>query len=87
VLNKVMVIRSTVKPREKSLEEFSEDRQAPPTPVVNALPVAAPPAVAGTAATATNAAAAPDEPDCCGAPQADPTDDAQLPAASGGVAS
>jgi len=32
VLNKVMVIRSTVKPREKSLDEFSEDRQAPPAP-------------------------------------------------------
>ncbi|MBX3481239.1 MAG: hypothetical protein KF842_12630 [Caulobacter sp.] len=29
VLNKVMVIRSTVKPREKSREEASEDRQAP----------------------------------------------------------
>lgn len=30
VLNKVMVIRSTVKPREKSLDEASEDRRAPP---------------------------------------------------------
>ena len=29
VLNKFMVIRSTVKPHEKSLEEASEDRQAP----------------------------------------------------------
>lgn len=35
VLNKVMVIRSTVKPREKSPDEFSEDRQAPPAPVVS----------------------------------------------------
>jgi hypothetical protein len=30
VLNKTMVIRSTVKPREKSPEEASEDRQFPP---------------------------------------------------------
>ena len=29
VLNKVMVIRSTVKPREKSPDEGSEDRQLP----------------------------------------------------------
>ncbi|HEY0327375.1 MAG TPA: hypothetical protein VGC46_15525 [Allosphingosinicella sp.] len=29
ILNKIMVIRSTVKPREKSPEEFSEDRQRP----------------------------------------------------------
>lgn len=36
VLNKVMVIRSTVKPREKSPDEFSEDRQAPPAPVSSA---------------------------------------------------
>jgi len=41
VLNKVMVIRSTVKPREKSPDEFSEDRQAPPAPVINAPPAAA----------------------------------------------
>jgi len=27
ILNKIMVIRSTVKPREKSREEGSEDRQ------------------------------------------------------------
>ena len=31
-LNKIMVIRSTVKPREKSPEEFSEDRQRPGFP-------------------------------------------------------
>jgi len=28
VLNKIMVIRSTVKPREKSPDESSEDRQS-----------------------------------------------------------
>jgi hypothetical protein len=33
VLNKFMVIRSTVKPHEKSPEEASEDRQKPTTPV------------------------------------------------------
>ena len=32
ILNKIMVIRSTVKPREKSPEEFSEDRQRPGYP-------------------------------------------------------
>jgi len=32
VLNKIMVIRSTVKPHEKSPEEASEDRQKPPAP-------------------------------------------------------
>lgn len=32
VLNKVMVIRSTVKPREKSRDEASEDRQTSPRP-------------------------------------------------------
>lgn len=31
-LNKIMVIRSTVKPREKSPEEYSEDRQRPGAP-------------------------------------------------------
>jgi hypothetical protein len=91
VLNKVMVIRSTVKPREKSPDEFSEDRQAPPAPVVHAplgaaapaLPVAAPlPVVANAAAAAT---AAQDELDCCGGALAEPTADEQLPGARGGV--
>ena len=88
VLNKVMVIRSTVKPREKSPDEASEDRQAPPAPVVNASAPAASaapsPAVANAAAAA---AAAQDELDCCGVPQTESTDDAQLPQASGGVES
>lgn len=38
ILNKIMVIRSTVKPHEKSPEEASEDRQARPAPVVAAAP-------------------------------------------------
>ena len=37
VLNKIMVIRSTVKPREKSPDEFSEDRQSKP---VGGMPTA-----------------------------------------------
>ena len=45
VLNKIMVIRSTVKPREKSGEEGSEDRAAtraaPPAPAGGATPLAA----------------------------------------------
>jgi hypothetical protein len=51
VLNKVMVIRSTVKPHEKSPEESSEDRQKPTgtTVVVNPGGVTAPPAAPGGA--------------------------------------
>ena len=37
VLNKFMVIRSTVKPHEKSLEEGSEDRQNPTQPTVEVV--------------------------------------------------
>lgn len=61
VLNKVMVIRSTVKPHEKSPEESSEDRQkkeqpgtatqpvAPPAAAMpSRTPVSPPPIVAGT---------------------------------------
>ncbi|MGC4088189.1 MAG: hypothetical protein QM756_09865 [Polyangiaceae bacterium] len=85
VLNKVMVIRSTVKPHEKSPDESSEDRQARPPPVISAPVAAASPAIANPDAAA--AAAAQDELDCCGGAQGELTDDEQLPAASGGVAS
>jgi hypothetical protein len=94
VLNKVMVIRSTVKPREKSPDEFSEDRQAPPAPVIQApAGAAAPastaatpsPAVANVTGAAAAAAAAQDELDCCGGALAESTEDEQLPEASGGV--
>lgn len=44
-LNKVMVIRSTVKPHEKSQEEASEDRQMPPSNVVASVPAAVAPVV------------------------------------------
>jgi hypothetical protein len=47
VLNKITVIRSTVKPHEKSPEEASEDRQASPSSVGAAMPPppAGPPAL------------------------------------------
>ncbi len=54
VLNKFMVIRSTVKPREKSREEGSEDRQPPamiftaPAPAVGGGGSAAPPPPGGS---------------------------------------
>jgi hypothetical protein len=89
-----MVIRSTVKPHEKSPDEFSEDRQAPPAPIIQApagaaapaSTVATPsPAVANATAAAAAAAAAQDELDCCGGALEEPTEDEQLPGASGGV--
>lgn len=96
VLNRVMVIRSTVKPREKSPDEASEDRQ-PPQPRV----VVAPGAAAGASAPAPvpqriHAATAPYVPrdahsdeDCCGVNGAavggPETLDEDLPAAVGGV--
>lgn len=91
VLNKVMVIRSTVKPREKSPDEFSEDRQAPPSPVLQAPAGAAgqaAPAFVGSSGASAAAASSPapqDELDCCGGGLTEPTADEQLPAASGGV--
>lgn len=91
LLNKIMVIRSTVKPHEKSPEEASEDRQRR---VVKAQPVATPPATPVT----TSPAAAPgmfvrdqdSDWDGCSAVQPEQhvhtaTDD-ELPAARGGVA-
>jgi hypothetical protein len=98
VLNKVMVIRSTVKPHEKSPEEASEDRQRPSPP---------PPAPTGTGAPTGPAirsfrVAAPASPpleplistprdeesnlDCCHVVAETLTSDEHLPAAEGGVA-
>jgi hypothetical protein len=88
VLNKIMVIRSTVKPREKSREEASEDRQLTQTP---ARPVvqtpAAPAAAAGTATVtpATAAAATGSVDTVCEIGDDDPTPDDALPPADGGV--
>jgi hypothetical protein len=45
LLNKMMVIRSTVKPHEKSPEESSEDRQKPAAPASAPVPVSPPPPV------------------------------------------
>lgn len=78
VLNKVMVIRSTVKPREKSPEEFSEDRQAPASRADTASRVVASspsPAPATSPAPVSTAPSVPvvmmprdpeEERDCCG---------------------
>jgi len=99
LLNKMMVIRSTVKPHEKSPEEASEDRQvgSAPPPAAAAGSPAAPPAPPG-AAVATTAAAAPSPPpppaapvppdqiDGCDVGIVHITSDEDLPAAEGGVA-
>jgi hypothetical protein len=91
VLNKFMVIRSTVKPHEKSPEESSEDRQQQPggtTVVVNPGGGTAPPSPSGAGLGAGNAA--PDqEADGCDVLQTSAlnlTDDSQLPMPQGGVA-
>jgi hypothetical protein len=93
VLNKVMVIRSTVKPREKSPDEFSEDRQAPTVALAAApAPAAAPDArpAAPSVILVPSVVFAPREPkdehDCCGRELSEPTADEDLPPARGGVA-
>ena len=92
LLNKIMVIRSTVKPHEKSPEEASEDRQRR---VVEAQPVVA---TTPTTPVTTSPAAAPrlfagdqdSDWDGCSAVQPTQQDhtatDDELPAARGGVA-
>jgi hypothetical protein len=91
LLNKIMVIRSTVKPHEKSEEEGSEDRQSRPrTPVVVQPTPAAPATQAGAAAaglTNTASAATGSSPeDICGVGTSIPaTPDDRLPPATGGV--
>ena len=88
VLNKMMVIRSTVKPREKSQEEASEDRQLPRAPAMTVLQPTAPPVAAGGTATVTaaNAPVAAGFVDTvCAIGNDDPTPDDALPPADGGV--
>lgn len=84
ILNKIMVIRGTVKPHEKSPEEGSEDRQA-----VRALPltVAAPVLTAndGVVQMSRLSAAADNDVDDCNLGDDDPTPDAALPPSTGGV--
>lgn len=84
VLNKITVIRSTVKPHEKSPEEGSEDRQAKQnTAAITALQ----PIFAGMPAAAFGGAAVNDDRDVdnAGLGGEAPTSDEQLPAARGGV--
>jgi hypothetical protein len=88
VLNKFMVIRSTVKPHEKSPEESSEDRQKPggTTVVVTPGAAGASPAPSGVA----GAIASPDQDaDGCDVLKTNAlnlTDDSQLPVPQGGAA-
>ena len=90
LLNKVMVIRATVKPREKSPEEGSEDRKAGVAAGrARVTPVAAGVLVPGGPAIAPELAAHP-EPhpieDGCDVPVFAATRDEDLPPAEGGVA-
>lgn len=96
LLNKVMVIRSTVKPHEKSPEEASEDRQFPKSRVVPAatsgqneapLQPAVPSAPPGSSTAAvSNIRDAESGIDGCEVEVKDITTDEQLPPAEGGVA-
>ena len=97
VLNKIMVIRSTVKPHEKSQEEASEDRQLGSAKGAPAAPAASPPAAAMPAAVVMVSPPRSSTPqlhdaqsrvDGCDVPivDADATADEDLPAAEGGVA-
>jgi hypothetical protein len=98
VLNKVMVIRSTVKPHEKSKEEASEDRQLKPgktqttvvaAPLVQESAAASPPPSPPASASIPTPRDAESNIDGCDVPmaEADPTADEDLPEAEGGVQS
>jgi hypothetical protein len=86
ILNKIMIIRSTVKPHEKSPEEASEDRQSSDSVRVTAAPttiqLVQPPQIvaAGSADDAAD-----DHEDGCDATVTTPTPDNQLPPSQGGV--
>lgn len=96
IVNKFMVIRSTVKPREKSQEEGSEDRPlSKPSAPRNGSAAQAqahgggtsrtPPPPGGTVPNASNVTPM-DEPDAaCGEPITDQLPDDKLPPAEGGV--
>ena len=88
VLNKFMVIRSTVKPHEKSPEESSEDRQKPGGTTVVVSPGAASASPAPSSIAGANASADQDA-DGCDALKTSAlnlTDDSQLPIPQGGAA-
>ena len=97
VLNKVMVIRSTVKPHEKSPEEASEDRQlpSPPPPAPAGAPAPAGPAPGARVGAPVSPPLEPLIPtprdeesnlDGCHVVAETLTSDEHLPAAEGGVA-
>jgi len=93
VLNKVMVIRSTVKPREKSPEEGSEDRQPKnPPPAPPPAPPVAPSSAGGPAAAPPPrpSGSSPDDAidgcDVLASAATALTSDDQLPVTEGGVA-
>ncbi|MGQ7856636.1 hypothetical protein ACUN24_20555 [Pedobacter sp. WC2501] len=76
LLNKFMVIRSTVKPNEKSGEEGSKDNKAAtPTIILGTGPAPLPEA----------GGAIEEHGDCCGIQSGDDTPDEDLPASKGGV--
>lgn len=86
LLNKIMVIRSTVKPHEKSPEEGSEDRQ--PRQAITHLhtPLSGTETSAPRGATTTGTAVANRAPDAhCEIGDMNPTPDEALPPAEGGV--
>jgi len=91
LLNKIMVIRSTVKPHEKSPEEGSEDRQ-PRVARALAVPAAPTPTGATSRAEPQRMFARPEDSDWDGCSAAHPSQqdsaamDDELPAARGGVA-
>jgi hypothetical protein len=96
VLNKVMVIRSTVKPREKSQEEGSEDRQVSPAAATQLIhvpappPAAVPPTAGGPPSRQMDKVPSPLDDrsgvDACDVVMGAPTPDDELPASEGGVA-
>ncbi|MBB5057370.1 cell division septation protein DedD [Granulicella aggregans] len=88
LLNKIMVIRSTVKPHQKSPEEASEDHQdpkppTPPAPAPATPGTAQPPAATPPPADLQNADE--DADDGCGLEITTPTNDEDLPLTEGGV--
>lgn len=97
ILNKVMVIRSTVKPHEKSPEEASEDRQSPRQPMAPVVGGIAPAAAVQGGGPPGNSPAptggliptprdAESSLDGCHVEAEILTSDEDLPAAEGGVA-
>jgi len=90
VLNKIMVIRSTVKPHEKSPEESSEDRQKPQGTTVVVNPPGGTPGAGGGGSPGPNGLDTPpddaDGHDVLQSGGIDLTNDSQLPVPQGGAA-